>query len=129
VIVEREDTAILYVRGADEIAGIRAAWDRLEAVVPLRGRRFIGAAWDDDGVYRACVERLAGEEGGDLEAGVLPGGAYLRKRLRGDPPALYDRIAPGFDVLAAAATRDRARPLLERYRRHDEIDLLMPVAR
>jgi DNA gyrase inhibitor GyrI len=75
----------------------------------------------------ACVERLAGEESGDLTEGVLPGGAYLRERLRGEPPELYDRIAPGFEALESQMPRDRRRPLLEHYRRHDEVDLLMPV--
>ena len=119
---------MLYIAGPDELAGIRAAWQRLEELVPLRGRRFIGAAWDGEGVYWACVERLAGEESGDLEEGVLPGGRYLRERLRGEPPALYDRIAPGFDALASTAPRDPARPLLEHYRRRNEVDLLMPLA-
>jgi hypothetical protein len=37
VIVARESTLMLYVACADEASEIRAAWERLEAVVPLRG--------------------------------------------------------------------------------------------
>jgi hypothetical protein len=124
VVVTRDDAAVLYVSCRDEVAEIRRAWERLETVVPLRGRRFLGVVWPD-GVYWAAVERLAGEESGDLGEGVVPGGAYARTRLRGEPPDVYDRIAPAFEDLAAAG-RDPSRPGLELYRRRDEIDVLVP---
>jgi hypothetical protein len=47
MIAERRPAPVLYVACADEIAHIRAAWERLEAVVPLKGRRFYGAAHAD----------------------------------------------------------------------------------
>jgi hypothetical protein len=56
-----------------------------------------------------------------------PGGRYLRARLRGDPPAVYARIGPTFDDLVQAHKPDESRSSLEHYRRHDEIDLLLPV--
>ena len=62
-----------------------------------------------------------------LEDGTLPGGRYLRARLRGDPPGVYERIGPTFDELVAIADVDRSRPGLEHYRRVDEIDLLLPI--
>jgi hypothetical protein len=62
-----------------------------------------------------------------LERGSLAGGAYLRLRLRGEPPALYERIPGGFEELLAAAPHDETRPSLEYYRRRDEVDLLLPV--
>ena len=108
---------------ADEISEIRAAWGRLEAVVTLRGRRFFGAAYGD-GTYRACVQRLPDEPAGGLEEGELPGGRYRRERLRGEPPEVYDRIGPAVDALGPG---DPARPIIEHYRRRDEIDVLMPV--
>ena len=43
MLVERERTRVLYFACADELSEIRAAWEQLEAVVPLRGRRFFGA--------------------------------------------------------------------------------------
>ena len=121
MIVERQATPVLYVACADEIPEIRAAWERLEAVVPLKGRRFFGAA-HADGTYWACVQRLEGEEAGELAVGVLPGGAYTRTRLRGEPPEVYDGIAA-----AAEGPRDPGRPIIEHYRRRDEIDVLLPV--
>jgi hypothetical protein len=127
VVVRREVTPVLYVSAADEVPAIRAAWEGLEAVVPLRGRRFVGVVWPS-GVYWAAVERLAGEESGGLDAGVIPGGPYARVKLHGEPPALYDRIGPEFEALAAAVARDPDRPGLEYYRRYDEVHLLVPHA-
>jgi hypothetical protein len=59
---------------------------------------------------------------------MLPGGRYLRTRLRGEPPELYARIGPTFDKLVGLAAADESRPSIEFYRRHDEVDLLLPVA-
>jgi hypothetical protein len=111
VVVTREDAPVLYVSCPDEVAEIRRAWERLEAVVPLRGRRFVGVVWPD-GVDWTAVERLPGEESGDLGDGVVPGGTYARARLRGEPPGVYDEIAPAFEALEAAG-RDPSRPGLE----------------
>ena len=124
MLVERQPTAVLFVACADEVPEIRAAWERLEAVVPLRGRRFFGAAYAD-GTYRACVQRLEDEPAGDLEEGELPGGRFMRERLRGEPPALYDRIPAAVEALGSG---DPSRPILEHYRRRDEIDVLLPVS-
>ena len=41
--------------------------------------------------------------------------------------ALYERIGPTFEELLKEATPDETRPSIEFYRRHDEIDLLLPV--
>jgi hypothetical protein len=48
-------------------------------------------------------------------------------RLRGEPPEVYERIAPTFETLAETARPDETRPSIEFYRRRDEIDLLLPV--
>ena len=39
------------------------------------------------------------------------------------------RIGLAFDVLSSSAEPDRSRPSIEFYRRRDEVDLLLPVAR
>lgn len=126
--VEREEIAVQFVRVEDGLANIRRAWDVLEAVVALRGRHFYGAFDPVANDYRACVEVREGDEVvPDLESGALPGGRYLRARLRGDPPGVYERIGPTFEELERQAGADTSRPSLEHYRRHDEIDLLLPV--
>jgi integron-associated effector binding protein len=126
--IEREEIAVQFVRVPDGFEHIRRAWDELEAVVPLRGRHFYGAFDPVANDYRACVEVRKGDDlVADLESGALPGGRYLRARLRGDPPAVYERIGPSFDELIRHTRPDESRPSLEHYRRHDEIDLLLPI--
>jgi hypothetical protein len=126
--IERKEIAVQFVRVADGLANIRRAWEELEAVVPLRGRHFYGAFDPVASDYRACVEMREGDDLlPGLERGTLPGGRYLRARLRGDPPGVYEQIAPTFDELARQAKPDESRPGLEHYRRHDEIDLLLPI--
>ncbi|HJU37451.1 MAG TPA: effector binding domain-containing protein [Gaiellaceae bacterium] len=126
--IQRAEIAVQFVRVGDTQAEITRAWDELEAVVRLRGRHFYGAFDSIADDYRACVELREGDElVPGLESGTLPGGRYLRARLRGDPPAIYERIKPTFDELVQQAKPDETRPSLEHYRRHDEIDLLLPI--
>jgi hypothetical protein len=126
--IQREEITVQYVRVPDELEHIRRAWRELEAVVPLRGRHFYGAFDAVANDYRACVELREGDDLlPGLESGTLPGGLYLRTRLRGEPPAVYDRIGPTFDELLRQAKPDESRPGLEHYRRHNEIDLLLPI--
>ena len=126
--VEREEIAVQFVRGLDELADIRRAWGELEGAVALRGRHFYGAFDPVANEYRACVQLREGDElVPGLESGTLPGGRYLRARLRGDPPGVYEQIGPTFDELTRQAKPDEGRPGLEHYRRHDEIDLLLPI--
>jgi hypothetical protein len=128
-VVEREETAVQFVAVPDGIEHIRRAWNELEAAVgSLGGRRFVGAYYAETDEYRACVELRPGDEPvPGLATGTLPGGRYLRARLRGEPPAVYERIGPTFQELLAGAESDPGRPSLELYRRHDEIDLLLPL--
>jgi hypothetical protein len=126
--VERAEIAVQLVRVPDGLEHIRRAWDELEAVVDLHGRHFYGAFDPVAEDYRACVEVREGDElAPGLESGTLPGGCYLRARLRGDPPGIYARIGPTFEELTRHTKPDETRPSLEWYRRHDEIDLLLPI--
>jgi len=126
--VEREEIAVQCVRVPDGLPHIRRAWDELEAVVDLHGRHFYGAFDPVADDYRACVEVREGDElAPGLESGRLPGGRYLRARLRGGPPGIYERIGPTFQELTRHTKPDETRPSLEWYRRLDEIDLLLPI--
>jgi hypothetical protein len=126
--VERDQIAVQFVRVPDGLEHIRRAWDELEAVVDLHGRHFYGAFDPVADDYRACVEVRAGDElVPGLENGTLPGGRYLRARLRGRPPGIYERIGATFAELTQHMKPDLSRSSLEHYRRHDEIDLLLPI--
>jgi hypothetical protein len=101
-----------------------------EAATGLRGRKFYGAFYPATGEYRACVQAQEGDDPATLglESGRLPGGRYLRTRLHGEPPQVYERIGPTFEALAQTTHPDESRPSIEFYRGRDEIDLLLPVA-
>jgi hypothetical protein len=110
----------------------KRAFERLESALPtLRGRRFYGYYDPPANAYRACVAVVddAEPERVGLARDVLPGGTYLRCRIRGEPPEVYARIGPSFDALQVAAgpLLDRTRPFIEYYRRREEVDLFVPV--
>jgi DNA gyrase inhibitor GyrI len=128
--VEREPVDVMFIRTRDDPAEMGPAWGRLEGLVGTRGRKFFGAFYPSTKEYRVCVQIKDEDDPSalGLETDTLPGGRYLRERIQGEPPALYDRIRPGFEELLKKATSDQTRPSIEFYRRRDEIDLLLPVA-
>jgi hypothetical protein len=128
--VERAETAVMFLRTEADPGTMQRGWERLEAATRLRGRKFFGAFYPTTGEYRVCAELREGDDAAalGLESGTLPGGRYLRTRLRGEPPEVYERIGPIFEELAQQARPDETRPSIEFYRRRDEIDLLLPVA-
>ena len=95
----------------------------------LRGRHFFGVFNPASSEYLACVQTRDGDDADalGLEQTVIRGGAYLRTTITGQPPAVYAQIGPAFEELETQEPPDPTRPLIEFYRRHDEIDLLVPV--
>ena len=129
--VRREPVAVMFLEVADNQVGITEGWERLERTVgDLRGRRFFGTVEAQAPGYRVCVQQREDDQPAELglAEGTIPGGRYLRVRLRGEPPALYQRIGPTVERLEATGHRDSARPVIEHYRRRDEVDILMPLA-
>lgn len=119
----------MYLRTRDLAGDIQGGWARLEQLVGTKGRKFYGALDPPTGEYWACVEMKEGDDPPalGLELTILPGGRYLRARLKGEPPAVYQQIGPTFEALARAVTLDPTRPSIEFYRERDEIDCLLPV--
>lgn len=128
-VVERDEVAVLFRRVPDELSAIQAGWAQVEGIVGLRGRRFYGAVDTTTNEYLVCVQTQDGDDAGalGLERGTLPGGLYARIVLRGEPPTVYDGIAPAFRELAQRPDADPSRPPIEFYRRRDTIELLEPV--
>ncbi|MDT4987322.1 MAG: hypothetical protein QOI74_1416 [Micromonosporaceae bacterium] len=127
--VDRIETPVMFVSAPDESDEIGPAWDRLESAIgSLRGRRFFGV-FDDSGIYRCCVQARPDDDSVrlGLDSGVIPGGRYLCATVRAPQPAAYALITPTFHELRDNSERDSTRPSIEYYRRHDRIDLLMPV--
>jgi hypothetical protein len=128
VLIERDDVSVMFKRVADEPNEIGRGMAEVEEIVGLRGRKYYGA-FDDNGEYRVCVQLREGDDpqAFGLEVGTLPGGRNARVRLTGEPPGIYELIGPTFERLSDRPDRDPSRPGIEFYRRHDVIDLLLPV--
>jgi effector-binding domain-containing protein len=125
-IVDRDPVQVMFKRVADEESAIGKGIAEVEdAVGSLGGRKCYGAF--ADGEYPACVQVREDDDPAaiGLEVGELPGGRYARVRLKGESPNLYRLIGPTFGRLAQR--RDTTRPGIESYRRHDVIDLLLPI--
>lgn len=120
----------MFVRARDDTSdAIQRAWAEFEVTVGLKGRKFFGAFYHETREYRVCAQLKDGDDPVvlGLEIGTLPGGQYLRARLEGEPPAVYDRIGPTLEELVKQAAVDSSRPTIEFYRSRDVIDLLLPV--
>jgi hypothetical protein len=113
----------------DELAAIQQVWPEFEELVGVRGRQMYAMADVVAATYSPCTPIRPGDDPAalGLAVGELPGGRFLRGRLRGEPPDLYASIGAGVDELLAAGPVDPGRPVVEFYRRHDEIELWVPV--
>ena len=128
-IVVRQPIDVMLVRVADELSEIRRAWAAFETAVGLRGRKFYGAFDPVANTYSVCAALRPDDDPSvfGAERGTLPGGRYACVRLLGEPPAVYEQIGPTAQRLAQRPDADPSRPTLEYYRRHDVIDVLVPV--
>ena len=104
--------------------------ERLES---LRGSRMYGILYPGEPTaYYACL-RLDDDHSEDLgfERAEVPGGLYGRKLVRdwdnkiSKLPEFFDQLQA--DLLEAGFLRDPTRPLLEFYRRSDELLIMVPV--
>jgi len=128
-IVVREPINVMLVRVADELPEIQRAWAAFETAVGLRGRKFYGAFDPVSATYSVCAALRPGDDPAAFgaERGTLPGGRFACVRLHGEPPAVYEQIGPTAERLAKRPDADHTRPTLEYYRRHNVIDVLVPV--
>jgi hypothetical protein len=128
--VDRADVDVLYLEVGDEQPQIQQGWQRIEEILgDLHGRHFMASVDLPAHRYRVCVQQRDGDDPSalGLDEGVVAGGRYLRARLQGEPPNVYEFIAPTCDLLAGRVDWDTSRPLIEHYRRRDEIDVCIPV--
>lgn len=129
-VISTDDTHALSRDVSFDIPTVQAAWPEFEGSFDsLRGRRMMGLFYDSIGLYRMSSVRLDRDDDNalNLDETVIPGGSYLRLRLRGQAPDIYGQIAPAFDALFAFADHDPSRPHIEYYRREGEVDCLVPI--
>ena len=124
-VITLEDLPALSRDVPLDLPSIQAGWPDFEhGFDSLRGLVYGGS-----NIYRMCSTRLDRDADNplDLDETTIPGGSYLRLRLRGEAPAVYGQIGEAFDVLFAHAEHDSTRPQIESYRREGEIDCLVPI--
>jgi len=127
--IERLDVAVMEQSTVDDLSHIQSLWPRFEELVGLRGRKMFGRADVLLNTYTACTPVRADDDAEvlGLQLGTLFGGLYLRGRLKGEPSTIYAAIGDGMNELQAIQPVDTTRPLIEFYRRHDEVELWVPV--
>jgi hypothetical protein len=127
--IERIDVTVMQQTVADELPQIQAAWPAFEAIVGLPGRKMYARVDTKADTYSVCTPLHPGDDPDalGLDVATLAGGRYLRGRITGVPPQSYLLIGPGMTELEAAAAIDPDRALVEFYRRHDEIELWVPI--
>lgn len=130
------DSADLWTEEVDDsLASIKAGWAQFEGRFPsLSGRKMMGLASDapgSGGTYRFASivkpddpERIPG-----LHREMVEFGAYLRHRIKSEPPALYDLIGPAFGYLFDhhGERIDWTRPTIEFHHSRDMVDCLVPI--
>lgn len=124
--IQRRDVTVMQQTTVDEMTHIQAIWPPFEQLVGLRGRKMYAQINTHLNTYTVCTP-LRDDDRLGLQLGTLAGGWYLRGRLVGEPPKIYERIADGMTELQASTAGDDARPLVEFYRRHDQIELWVPI--
>ena len=129
--LELQEIPVLRCRADMRGKGPSAAFEYVESKLPtLRGRKFYGVFREtpDGEEYYACVARIDSDDPQtmELEAGVIPGGWYARRKLR-DWEKFLSQLPKIFGEMARAVEVDPSRPSLEFYRSHAELHLLVPV--
>lgn len=128
-VLEPVDVYCLLAAGGPET--FANAFQKLEAIVPLKGHKFYGVYNPNDGSYRACAVALEGDipEDWQLERYTIPGGEYAYRKIHGEHDELTQQIPSIFEDMKAGHTVDPERPYIEFYKRLDEFRLYLPIKR
>jgi hypothetical protein len=127
--LRRDDVTVMAQTTVDDLAHIQQVWPPFEELVGLRGRKMYALIDTSQDTYSVATPVRDGDDPGrlGLQVATLPGGWYLRGRIVGEPPEVYQHIANGMAELEAMMPADPTRPLVEFYRRRDQIDLWLPI--
>lgn len=122
----------LYIEIPNDIESQSSAWPRFESAFPsLTGRKMYGLNYENKGIYRVCslVLDIDKEERYGLEKFEFEGGQYVRLRLKYEPPILFEKIGPAYDLLISKYKEfiNYDRPIIEQYKSRNVLDILIPI--
>jgi DNA gyrase inhibitor GyrI len=134
ILTDVPELTLACVEAVGGFTGAGAAFDQLEGrMSTLRGQRMYGVVYPGDPVrYLACL-LLDNEGSGDLalERTTVPAGRYARTLVRdwatriAELPSIVAQLRT--DIADAGLAVDPERPMLEYYRRVDELLMMVPV--
>lgn len=122
----------LYNEIPNDVESQKKAWPRFESAFPsLTGRKMYGLNYENTGTYRVCSLVLDIDKGEqyELDKFEFEGGQYVRLRLKYEPPILFEKIGPAYDLLMSKYNEiiNYDRPIIEQYKSRDVLDILIPI--
>ncbi|HXS36301.1 MAG TPA: hypothetical protein VN721_06340 [Flavipsychrobacter sp.] len=120
-----DDLKTFYVKAASFRHGVKAAFDKLQNMLPtITGRTFFGISYMEEGtnniIYKAAVlESFDGEaEKYGCETFIIKKGEYLTETIK-DWMKKMGSIGPTFNILLEDPRMDRTFPCVEWYKGDD----------
>lgn len=129
-VITLEPLDVMYVaeKGNPQFSAGKA-FEKLEQVVSLKGRRFYGI-WDSNrNEYRAATKIQEGDNPKKLglETFTITGGKYATAHTEGPYLEIVRKIGPMFASLEKEFTTDKSRLPIEFYKRHTEVHIYLPI--
>jgi len=130
-IEELKEIKVMYLSTPEGPSKAASLFFQLENIIGLRGRKFYGVFWPNSGEYWAATKIKENDDPGSLglKTGVIPGGLYVCKILKGKYRDLLRVIAPTFERLSQQYSVDSKRPSIEYYKSFTEFALYLPIVK
>ncbi|MFV8314793.1 hypothetical protein ACNM7U_09740 [Aerococcus viridans] len=127
-----EKMNFLYIEIPNDIDNQKKAWPTFEARFPsLTGRKMYGLDYGESKLYRVCTLVLESDHGElfGFDQFEFEGGTYIRLRLKFDPPELYEKIGPAYQLLIGHYEEDInwSFPFIEYYKAKNILDIMIPI--
>jgi|SRR3989344_1319822 len=131
-IISLEEIGVLYEEASNPKTSSQA-FNKLETKLKellgkdfLKGRKCYGVCFEDK--YFSCISLKEGDKPDEwkINTYTIPKGNYLKKKIN-DWTKNLDKIGSTFEAMEKECSRDRSRPLIEFYRSHIDLILMMPV--
>lgn len=129
-----EKMNFLYIEIPNDIDNQKKAWPTFEARFPsLTGRKMYGLDYGESKLYRVCTLVLESDHGElfGFDQFEFEGGTYIRLRLKFDPPELYEKIGPAYQLLIGHYEEDInwSFPFIEYYKAKNILDIMIPITK